>query len=39
MGPTREVFWNIPLGIIMDVLAAVAVGIFIYAFYRRVRLW
>ncbi len=39
MEPTREVFWNIQLGIIMDVLAAVAVGIFIYAFYRRVRLW
>ncbi len=39
MEPTREVFWNIPLGVIIDVLAAVAVGIFIYAFYRRVRLW
>ncbi len=39
MEPTREVFWNIQLGVIIDVLAAVAVGIFIYAFYRRVRLW
>ncbi|MFH1924996.1 MAG: (Fe-S)-binding protein [Chloroflexota bacterium] len=39
MEPTREVFWNIQLGVIIDVLAAVAVGIFIYAFYRRIRLW
>jgi len=39
MEPAREVFWNIQLGVIIDVLAAVAVGIFIYAFYRRVRLW
>jgi len=37
--PAREVFWNIQLGVIIDVLAAVAVGIFIYALYRRVRLW
>ena len=39
MEPAREVFWNIQLGVIIDVLAAVAVGIFIYAFYRRVKLW
>ncbi|TES88041.1 MAG: hypothetical protein E3J93_04090, partial [Dehalococcoidia bacterium] len=39
MEPTREVFWNIQLGVIIDVLAVVAVGIFIYAFYRRIRLW
>jgi len=39
MEPTREVFWNIQLGVIIDVLGAVAVSIFIYAFYRRVRLW
>lgn len=37
--PAREVFWNIQLGVIIDVLAAVAVGIFLYALYRRVRLW
>ncbi len=37
--PAREVFWNIQLGVIIDVLAAVVVGIFIYALYRRVRLW
>lgn len=37
--PTREVFWNIQSGVIIDVLAVVAVGIFIYALYRRVRLW
>jgi Fe-S oxidoreductase/nitrate reductase gamma subunit len=35
----REVFWNINLGVVMEVLAAGAVGIFIYAFYRRVKLW
>ncbi len=39
MEPAREVFWNINLGLLMEMLAAVAVGIFIYAFYRRVRLW
>jgi len=39
MEPTREVFWNIQLGVIMDVLAAGAVGVFVYAFYRRIRLW
>ena len=39
MEPTREVFWNIQLGVVMELLAAVAVGIFIYAFYRRVKLW
>lgn len=37
--PAREVFWNIQLGVIVDVLGAVAVGIFIYALYRRIRLW
>ncbi len=39
MEPTREVFWNIQFGVIIDVLAAAAVGILIYTFYRRVRLW
>jgi Fe-S oxidoreductase/nitrate reductase gamma subunit len=39
MEPTREIFWNIQLGLIIDVLAAAAVGVLIYAFYRRIRLW
>jgi Fe-S oxidoreductase/nitrate reductase gamma subunit len=39
MEPTREVFWNIPLGVIIDVLAIIVVGTFVYALYRRYKLW
>ena len=39
MEPAREVFWNIPFGEIIYALAAVAVGVFIYALYRRYKLW
>ncbi len=39
MEPTREVFWNIPFGEIIYLLAVIAVGIFVYALYRRYRLW
>jgi Fe-S oxidoreductase/nitrate reductase gamma subunit len=39
MEPSREVFWNISLGVIVDVLGAVAIGVFVYALYRRTRLW
>jgi Fe-S oxidoreductase/nitrate reductase gamma subunit len=39
MEPAREVFWNIPFGEIIYVLGAIAVGIFIYALYRRYKLW
>jgi len=39
MEPTREVFWNIHLGEILYLLAAIVVGIFIYAIYRRYKLW
>ena len=39
MEPVREVFWNIQLGIVMELLAAGAVGVSIYALYRRVQLW
>ena len=39
MEPAREVFWNIPFGEIIYALAAVAAGVFIYALYRRYKLW
>jgi len=39
MQPSREIFWNVPLGEIIYVLAVIVLGIFIYAIYRRYRLW
>ena len=39
MEPAREVFWNVPFGEIIYVLAVIAVGIFIYAIYRRYKIW
>jgi len=39
MEASREVFWNIPLGEIIYILAAIAVFIFVYALYRRYKLW
>ncbi|MEW6034580.1 MAG: heterodisulfide reductase-related iron-sulfur binding cluster, partial [Chloroflexota bacterium] len=40
MAPTHETFWNIPTdGLILYPLAAVAVGILVYALLRRIRLW
>ncbi|MFC1902314.1 (Fe-S)-binding protein [Chloroflexota bacterium] len=39
MGPTREIFWNIPLGEILYVFALVTVGILVYAIYRHYRRW
>jgi len=36
----REIFWNIDFGpIVLYTLGAAALGIFVYAIYRRVRLW
>jgi len=37
--PAREVFWNIQYGEIIYVLGAIAVSIFVYALYRRYKLW
>ncbi|MEE8419928.1 MAG: hypothetical protein V3R92_00560, partial [Dehalococcoidales bacterium] len=39
MEASREVFWNIPYGEIIYVLGTIALGVFIYALYRRRRLW
>ena len=39
MEPAREVFWNIQLGEILYLLAAIVVGIFIYAIYHRYKFW
>ncbi|MFQ5996759.1 MAG: (Fe-S)-binding protein [Dehalococcoidales bacterium] len=39
MEPTREVFWNIPFGEIIYLLAVIAVSVFVYALYRRYKLW
>ena len=39
MEPTREVFWNITFGVIIDVLGILAVVFFFYVGYRRYRLW
>lgn len=39
MEATREVFWNIAFGEIIYALGAIALGVFIYAIYRRYRIW
>ncbi len=39
MVPTREIFWNIQFGEILYIIGAIVVGIFIYAIYRRYKLW
>ena len=40
MVPSREVFWNVPFGdVVLYSLAAITIGILIYAAYRRYKLW
>ncbi|MFC1903834.1 heterodisulfide reductase-related iron-sulfur binding cluster [Chloroflexota bacterium] len=39
MEPSREIFWNIPFGEVIYVLGVMALGIFIYAIYRRCKIW
>ncbi len=39
MVPTREIFWNIEFAEILYVLAVIVIGVFIYAIYRRYKLW
>jgi Fe-S oxidoreductase/nitrate reductase gamma subunit len=36
---SREIFWNIPYGEIIYALGVIALGVFVYALYRRVRMW
>jgi Fe-S oxidoreductase/nitrate reductase gamma subunit len=37
--PSREILWNIPLGEIIYAVAVIVVGVMIYAFYRRYKIW
>ncbi|HDP97676.1 MAG TPA: 4Fe-4S dicluster domain-containing protein [bacterium] len=39
MQASREVFWNISYHFLLYPLAIVAVGLFVYGFYRRIRIW
>lgn len=39
MTPQREVFWNISYHALIYPLMVLAIGLFIYGFYRRIRLW
>ena len=39
MEPTRETFWNIQFGEIVYLLGVITVSIFIYALYRRYKMW
>ena len=39
MEPTREVFWNISFGVIIDVLGILAAVFFFYVLYRRYKRW
>mgnify|MGYP001117550185 CR=1 FL=1 len=39
MVPSREIFWNIQYGELLYVIGSIVIGIFIYALYRRYRLW
>jgi len=39
MEPSREIFWNIQFGEILYILAVIVLAIFIYAIYRRYKLW
>ena len=39
MEPAREIFWNIPYGEIIYALGVIALSVFIYALYRRYKLW
>ena len=38
--PSREIFWNVPYGeVILYSLGIIVTGIFVYALYRRIRMW
>ena len=39
MEPTREIFWNIEFGEILYIFGAIVIGLFIYALYRRYKIW
>lgn len=36
---SREVFWNIPYGYVIYLLAAIALAFWVFGFYRRYQLW
>jgi Fe-S oxidoreductase/nitrate reductase gamma subunit len=37
--PSRQVFWNIPYGYVIYVLAAIALAFWVFGLYRRYQLW
>ena len=37
--PSREVFWNIPYGYVIEILGAFAVAFWVFSIYRRYKLW
>jgi len=37
--PSREVFWNIPYGYVIYILAAIALAFWVFSLYRRYQLW
>lgn len=39
MVPSREIYWNITGGMVVYLLAIIAIGIFAYGVYRHYRLW
>ncbi len=39
MVPSREIFGNIMYGEVLYIIGTIVVGIFLYAFYRRTKLW
>ncbi|MBI2832339.1 MAG: (Fe-S)-binding protein [Chloroflexi bacterium] len=39
MVPGREIYWNVPYGQALYLIAAIVTGLFFYAIYHRYRLW
>jgi Fe-S oxidoreductase/nitrate reductase gamma subunit len=37
--PSREVFWNIPYGYVIEIVGAFAVALWVFGLYRRYKLW
>jgi len=37
--PSREVFWNIPYGYVIEILGAFAIAFWVFSIYRRYKLW
>ncbi len=37
--PSREVFWNVPYGYVIELLGALAFVILLFSLYQRYKLW